>query len=108
MQRIKQIQEYAFFERLIALPFVERIIAYGSRARGDNQERSDIDLAISCPAANPREWLKVTEITEEADTLLKIDCVRLEELSEFNPLKQSIIREGKVLFERKEHERRHN
>jgi predicted nucleotidyltransferase len=34
---------------------VERIILFGSRARGDYDERSDIDLGIACPGASPGE-----------------------------------------------------
>jgi predicted nucleotidyltransferase len=99
----KSITDYAFFNSLATLPFVERIIVYGSRARGDHQERSDIDLAISCPNASQNNWNTITEIIEEADTLLKIDCVRLEDLADVNPLRQSIIKEGKVLFEKSHH-----
>lgn len=31
---------------------------FGSRAREDSQERSDIDLAIQCPKAQNGDWLK--------------------------------------------------
>jgi predicted nucleotidyltransferase len=67
---------YQFIEQLKSLPFIDEIWLFGSRARGDNQERSDIDLAIICPAASDIDWLKVVDIIENADTLLKIDCVR--------------------------------
>ena len=95
------IDDYAFIRSLAGLPFVERIIVYGSRARRENRERSDIDLAISCPSASPSDWSQVMEIVEQADTLLKIDCVRLEDLPTSDQLRQSILRDGKVLFERK-------
>jgi predicted nucleotidyltransferase len=32
-------------------PGVEKIILYGSRARGDHQHGSDIDLAIDAPSS---------------------------------------------------------
>jgi predicted nucleotidyltransferase len=73
---------YRFIEQLKALPFVEAIYLYGSRARGDNPERADIDLAIDCPTASREEWSQVMEIVEDADTLLHVDCVRLDQLSE--------------------------
>jgi predicted nucleotidyltransferase len=38
---------------------VERIILFGSRARGDHHERSDIDLGIACPGASPEEWAAI-------------------------------------------------
>ncbi|WP_410526187.1 nucleotidyltransferase domain-containing protein [Rickettsia endosymbiont of Urophora cardui] len=45
----KDIKSYLFMEKLESLPFIEEIWLFGSRARGDNNERSDIDLAIICP-----------------------------------------------------------
>jgi nucleotidyltransferase substrate binding protein (TIGR01987 family) len=82
---------YKFIEQLKALSFVDEIWLFGSRARGDNQERSDIDLAIVCPAASDTDWLKVVNIIENADTLLKIDCVRFRQ----NPNKQ--VRKSLIL-----------
>lgn len=96
----KAIVDFQFFQKLMTLPFVEQILLYGSRARGSERERSDIDLAIVCPEASETEWLKVLDIIENADTLLKIDCIRFDELSDNNPLKQSILREGLTLFAR--------
>jgi predicted nucleotidyltransferase len=47
---------YAFIDRLQALPFIEAIYLFGSRARGTERERADIDLAIVCPMAGMRDW----------------------------------------------------
>jgi predicted nucleotidyltransferase len=52
--------------------FIEEIWLYGSRARGNQRERSDIDLAIVCPQANTQDWQKVLAILDEADPLLQI------------------------------------
>jgi predicted nucleotidyltransferase len=60
-----QIENYKFFGSLSSLPYVEKILLYGSRARGDNQERADIDLAIVCPNATRKNWLELMEIIEE-------------------------------------------
>lgn len=84
------IENFKFFKKLRSLPFVQESWLYGSRARNDNEERSDIDLAISCPKANEKDWLDIIEIIDEADTLLKIDCIRLDSL-ENNSLKQNIL-----------------
>jgi len=89
---------YRFVEQLAALPFVERIWLFGSRARGDHGPRADIDLALWCPGASRQDWLQVEEILEEADTLLAIDCVRLDQAPE--PLRANILAEGVVLHER--------
>ena len=88
------IKQYQFYKKLVSLPFVEEIILYGSRARGDNQERSDIDLAIICPQASDVEWLEIKNIVTSADTLLHIDCVRFDALKPSSDLKAAIIKEG--------------
>ena len=93
------VPHYQFFDQLKALPFVDKVIVYGSRARGDNAERADIDLAIVCPRAEKYDWNRVMDIIDNADTLLKIDCVCFNTLSDTNPLKQAIIKEGVALFQ---------
>ena len=92
------IKKYKFFNTLIKLPFIDIIWLYGSRARRDNSERSDIDLAIVCPKANDNDWLQVQDIIENADTLLKIDCIRYDLLSKSNTLRQAIIKQGECLY----------
>lgn len=96
------VTQYRFFEALRQLKFIDEIILYGSRARGDNQERSDIDLAIKCPDASDADWQIILQIIENADTLLKIDCVRFDTLDVTNELHQAILREGVVLYAKKE------
>jgi predicted nucleotidyltransferase len=85
--------------RLAAHPAVERVWLFGSRARGDNFERSDIDLAIEAPAMERYEWLKLSlDFEEEAPTLLCVDLVRIEEAPEH--LREQILEEGIVVHER--------
>ena len=79
---------------------MEAIYIYGSRARGDHSPRSDIDLAILCPSASQKDWLKILEIIEESDTLLQIDCVRVDGLKEGDRLKEKILRQGKSLYQK--------
>lgn len=85
-------------EHLSRFPGVERIILFGSRARGDAAARSDIDLAISGRAITKDEWRQIWCCVDEARTLLSIDLVRLETASD--ELKEKVRREGKVLYER--------
>jgi uncharacterized protein len=93
----REITEYEFFKKLKALPFIEKIVLFGSRARGDNMPRSDIDLAIWCPTATRYDWLKVVDIIDDADTLLKIDCVRWD--AETDPrFRENIEKYQKVLY----------
>ena len=84
--------------RLSAEPAVRRVILFGSRARGDARPRSDVDLAVEAPGASAGEWLRLADIIEDADTLLSVDLVRLEEAPE--DLHRRILAEGRTLYER--------
>ncbi len=85
-------------KEISTFPSVERIILYGSRARGDNDPFSDIDLAV-VGVSNDREWIDVSQKAdvENSGSLLKIDLVQFEKADK--SLQKSIIREGKVLYE---------
>ena len=91
---------YRFIEQIQALPFVEAIYLYGSRARGTERPRSDIDLAIVCPTADSRQWQQILDIVAEADTLLEVDCLRLDAESPHSRLRENIERDKQVIFER--------
>ncbi len=82
---------------LASFPEVENVILYGSRARGDNRPRSDIDLAVGCDDAGT--WLDVSMYLEyDAPTLLHIDKVRLSKAPE--SLRREIDKDGIVIYER--------
>jgi predicted nucleotidyltransferase len=85
-------------QALAVRPEVQRIVLFGSRARGDATARSDIDLAIEAPDSTRRQWLELTLLVEEAQTLLQIDLVRLEETSP--ALHAQILAEGETLYDR--------
>jgi uncharacterized protein len=70
------------------------------RARQDNGQYSDIDLAVDSPKASSLERRKVGDIVGDADTLLKIDCVRYDALKLTSALKQNIDAEGVRLYDR--------
>lgn len=91
---------YTFVERIAALPFFATIVLYGSRARGDARESADIDLAIAAPNADSCEWQSVIDIIDDADTLLGVDCVRLETLPHTDSLRNPIDAAGAVLCRR--------
>ena len=91
---------HALVQQLSELPFVERIILFGSRARGDAEARSDIDLAIQASGISILQWQQVLDLIFNAETLLGIDCVHYDQLNLSSPLKKRIDLEGKILYVR--------
>ena len=74
---------------------IQKVILFGSRARGDNWERSDIDLAVYGGDVT-RFSLDVDEVIP---TLLMFDVVDLDEPVQ-PELRAAIQREGVVIYEK--------
>ena len=74
---------------------IDKVILFGSRARGDNKEKSDIDLAVT--GGNVTEFRLAVD--DEVRTLLMFDVVNLDEPVQ-KPLLQSIEHEGVILYEK--------
>ena len=74
---------------------IQRVLLFGSRARGDYRPRSDIDLAIS--GGNAAVF--TLAVDEETDTLLMYDVVNLDGAVQPELLKE-IEKDGKVLYEK--------
>jgi len=83
-------------ERLSRRPEVEKVILFGSRARGTNGDRSDVDLAVIAPSASAYDWSDMRDSVDEAKTLLVIDLVRFDRADP--DLITSIENEGIALF----------
>jgi predicted nucleotidyltransferase len=74
---------------------IEKVILFGSRARGNNSERSDIDLAVSGGDALNFYY----DVEEEVRTLLMFDVVDLNK-GISDELQREIDRDGVVLYEK--------
>lgn len=83
--------------RFATIPQLSQVMLFGSRARGDADERSDIDLAIKADGTLLSMAL-VSEITDEAPTLLLFDVVDIDRAPD--ALRQQIEQEGIVIYER--------
>lgn len=93
------ITAYDFVAKLKALPFVEAIYLYGSRARGDHDDWSDIDLAIVCPSATPSQWGEVTGVVETEELLVPITVARYDSITDLG-FKAQIDKDKKELYRR--------
>lgn len=73
----------------------QRLVLFGSRARGDNKDRSDIDLAVYGMPQQERAtfWLDA----EDLPTLLKLDIVHI--MPGMNPkFLENIEKDGVTLY----------
>lgn len=76
---------------------VEKIVLFGSRARGDNRERSDIDIAVF--GLSDRLKADFLDDIEQLPTLLAFDVVQIKE--DTSPqLLLNIEKDGVTLYER--------
>ena len=74
---------------------MDRVILFGSRARGDFRRTSDIDLAVE-----GGDFVRFAlDVDEETSTLLKFDIVDLGRNIQ-EELLESIRREGRILYEK--------
>ena len=74
---------------------IKKIILFGSRARGTNSERSDIDLAVS--GGNALDFYY--DVEEQAWTLLLFDVVDLDR-GISNELRAEIDRDGVIRYKK--------
>jgi predicted nucleotidyltransferase len=74
---------------------IDKVILFGSRARIDNSERSDIDLAVS--GGNALNFYYDAE--EEVRTLLMFDIIDLDK-GISKELQREIDRDGVVIYEK--------
>lgn len=74
---------------------IKKVILFGSRARGTNSERSDIDLAVS--GGNALDFYY--DLEEQAWTLLMFDVVKLDD-GISDELRSEIDRDGVVIYEK--------
>ena len=74
---------------------VKKVILFGSRARGDNTERSDIDIAVYGGDFDAFYW----DIKEKVHSLLMFDVVEMDN-SVSKDLIGEIQRDGVIIYEK--------
>lgn len=74
---------------------IEKIILFGSRARGTNAERSDIDIAVYGGDFDHFYW----DVKEKVHSLLMFDIVQADGAIS-DELKQEIERDGVIIYEK--------
>ena len=74
---------------------VVKVVLFGSRARGDNTERSDVDIAVYGGEFDSFYW----DIKEKVHSLLMFDVVDADS-GISDELKNEIDRDGVVIYEK--------
>ncbi len=74
---------------------VNAAILYGSRARGDYKQGSDIDVAIDAPRMTDRAFSNLWNQLDDLPIIYTLDIVHLQRLAN-NPLIHAIRKDGVV------------
>ena len=74
---------------------LRNIVLFGSRAKGNNTERSDIDMAVYGGDFDGFYW----DIKENIHSLLMFDIVQVD-VAVSDELKQEIERDGVIIYEK--------
>lgn len=80
---------------------IEKVVLFGSRARGDHQQTSDIDLAIYTRNATHSQQNLIEFDMKEMSTALKMDIVFTNRLTK-EKLISNILKDGMIIYEQGE------
>lgn len=77
-------------------PKIERVLIFGSRAKGVEKPYSDIDLAVIAPNMEDTEFARVLSDLDELELVFKLDVLhfRLNQPK----LKETILAHGKTFY----------
>ena len=77
-------------------PDVRAAYLFGSRARGDYNPRSDIDIAIDAPGMSQERFAQLWSAIDALPIAFPLDCLWMQALPD-SPLKSQITRDARVL-----------
>ncbi|PHQ90969.1 MAG: hypothetical protein COB42_04190 [Sulfurimonas sp.] len=97
LDNLKNIFTSQFFE------YLDIVILFGSRARGNFHERSDYDFAILCKENNDEAWGIISKVWVDIGSALKLDEVDYDviDLSTTTPEMKNSINNGYIVLKGK-------
>lgn len=87
-----------FIASLATLNEVKRLIIFGSRACGDYEKYSDLDIAIDAEELTRKQWINIRlNSYYEVKTVFRISIVNFS----INPprIQNHILKSGKIIYE---------
>lgn len=78
---------------------IDKVILFGSRARNDYKNNSDIDLAIIFDSDDNDNYIKLLTKLEELNTLFKFDIIDYNKITNAT-LKQEIDKDGITIYQK--------
>ena len=90
------------FAKLVKLfdhtPNIARVWVYGSRARGDHRNESDIDLAVDAPAMPATDFSRLSGQLDDLGLIYRVDLLRLQGVLD-EDFRSRIERDRKIFWE---------
>jgi proline iminopeptidase len=78
-------------------PDIEKVMIFGSRAKGHYRDGSDIDLAVFAPAMPDSTFTRLWREVDALPVVFKVDLLHWDRLG--NPgLKEKVLLEGRPFF----------
>lgn len=89
---------WRFLKEIARHNFVEALILFGSRAIGDHEDRSDVDVAVCGDSITRLQWARIRDAAYGAESLYWISLVHFDR----NPtkLRQRITDTGVPIYVR--------
>lgn len=82
------------FERY---PQIEKVLIFGSRAKGTDKPWSDFDLAVVAPTLSDRDFSQLWNEIDDLPLVFKLDLLHWDKLGEI-PLKEKIVQEERLFY----------
>ncbi|MGH8530562.1 MAG: nucleotidyltransferase domain-containing protein [Nevskiales bacterium] len=79
-------------------PAIERVVIFGSRAKGTLKDASDIDLAVFAPKMSDSEFSQLWAEIDSLPLIFKVDCVHWDKLAN-EDLKNKITQNGTAILQ---------
>lgn len=76
---------------------LKKVILFGSRARGDYRNNSDIDLAVIFNSKDNDNYIRLFTKLEELNTLYKFDVIDFNRITN-DKLKEEILKDGICIY----------